>query len=77
MRRRIFFRLMLIFLLVIGIGAVGSHLILHKMSEQTLRQQVEQNLRQKTLMFAQRVENDRAHSLADVAAQAGQAVPTS
>ena len=39
----------------------------------TLRDQIERNLKQKTLMFAQRVETDRQHSLADITAQEGQA----
>jgi hypothetical protein len=41
--------------------------------KRTLREQIERNLRQKTLMFAYRVEADRQHSLADITAQEGQA----
>ena len=73
MRRRIFFKVMLVFLLVIGVAAVTLQITVRKVWEQTLRDQIERNLKQKTLLFAQRVETDRQHSLADIAAQAGQA----
>ncbi len=73
MRSRIFFKMMLVFLLVIGATAITLQLTVHKVWERTLREQVERNLRQKTLMFAYRVEADRQHSLADIAAQEGQA----
>jgi len=64
---------MLVFLLVIGVAAVTLQITVRKVWEQTLRDQIERNLKQKTLLFAQRVETDRQHSLADIAAQAGQA----
>jgi two-component system phosphate regulon sensor histidine kinase PhoR len=73
LRRRIFFKVMLVFLLVIGVAAVTLQITVRKVWEQTLRDQIERNLKQKTLLFAQRVETDRQHSLADIAAQAGQA----
>jgi two-component system phosphate regulon sensor histidine kinase PhoR len=64
---------MFVFLLVIGVTAITLQLTVHKVWERTLREQIERNLRQKTLMFAYRVEADRQHSLADIAAQEGQA----
>ncbi len=73
MRRRIFFKLMLVFLLVIGATALTLQLTVHTVWERTLGEQIERDLRQKTLMFAHRVENDRQHSLADIASQEGQA----
>jgi two-component system phosphate regulon sensor histidine kinase PhoR len=73
LKSRIFFKLMLVFLLVIGAAAVALQLTVHKVWQQTLREQIERNLRQKTLMFAYRVEADRQHSLADITAQEGQA----
>jgi two-component system phosphate regulon sensor histidine kinase PhoR len=73
LRSRIFFKLMLVFLLVIGVTAITLQLTVHKVWEQTLHEQIERNLRQKTLMFAYRVEADRQHSLADITAQEGQA----
>src|SRR5579872_3134206 len=41
--------------------------------EASLRSEIERNLTQKTLLFAHRVEIDHAHSLAEIAAQEGQA----
>ena len=73
MRSRIFFKLMFVFLLVIGVTAITLQLTVHKVWERTLREQIERNLKQKTLMFAYRVEADRQHTLADITAQEGQA----
>ena len=73
MRSRIFVKLMVVFLLVIGVTAITLQLTVHRVWERTLREQIERNLKQKTLMFAYRVEADRQHSLADIAAQEGQA----
>ncbi|MGD0214423.1 MAG: ATP-binding protein [Terriglobales bacterium] len=73
MRSRIFFKLMVVFLLVIGVTAITLQLTVRKVWERTLREQIERGLQQKTLMFAQRVETDRQHSLADITAQEGQA----
>ncbi|HMD18379.1 MAG TPA: ATP-binding protein [Terriglobales bacterium] len=73
MRSRIFFKLMFVFLLVIGATAITLQWTVHKVWEQTLREQIERNLKEKTLMFAHRVETDRLHSLADITAQEGQA----
>src|SRR5258707_3609153 len=64
---------MFVFLLVIGVTAITLQLTVHKVWERTLREQIERNLKQKTLMFAYRVEADRQHALADIAAQEGQA----
>ena len=41
--------------------------------EGSLRQEIERNLNQKTVLFAHRVDTDRTHSLQDIAAQEGQA----
>ncbi len=73
MRSRIFFKLMFVFLLVIGATAVTLQLTVHRVWERTLRDQIKLNLKQKTLMFAHRVETDRQHSLADITSQEGQA----
>jgi two-component system phosphate regulon sensor histidine kinase PhoR len=73
LRSRIFVKLMFVFLLVIGATAITLQLTVHNVWERTLREQIERNLKQKTLMFAYRVEADRQHSLADIAAQEGQA----
>ena len=73
MRSRIFVKLMFVFLLVICVTAITLQLTVHKVWERTLREQIERNLKQKTLMFAYRVEADRQHSLADITSQEGQA----
>jgi two-component system, OmpR family, phosphate regulon sensor histidine kinase PhoR len=64
---------MFVFLLVIGATAITLQLTVHKVWERTLREQIERNLKQKTVMFANRVEADRQHSLADITSQEGQA----
>jgi len=73
LRKRIFFKLMFVFLLVIGATAITLQVSVHKVWERTLREQIKLNLKQKTLMFAHRVEADRQHSLADITSQEGQA----
>lgn len=73
MRSRIFVKLMFVFLLVIGVTAITLQWTVHKVWERTLREQIERNLKQKTLMFAYRVEAGGEQSLADIAAQEGQA----
>src|SRR6202167_1720599 len=64
---------MFVFLLVIGVTTITLQWTVHTVWERTLREQIERNLKQKTLMFAYRVEGDEQHSLADIAAQEGQA----
>jgi two-component system phosphate regulon sensor histidine kinase PhoR len=64
---------MFVFLLVIGTTAIALQMTVHRVWERTLREQIERNLKEKTLMFAHRVETDRQHSLADIASQEGQA----
>jgi len=64
---------MLVFLLVIGVTTLTFQITIRRMWEQTLRREIERNLSEKTLMFAQRVEADRQHALADIAAQEAQA----
>jgi two-component system phosphate regulon sensor histidine kinase PhoR len=64
---------MVVFLLVIGVTAVTLQMTVHGVWKRTLREQIERNLKQKTLMFAYRVDADRQHSLADITAQEGQA----
>ncbi len=73
MRSRVFFKLMFVFLLVIGATAITLQWTVHRVWEQTLREQIKLNLKQKVLMFAHRVETDRQHSLADITSQEGQA----
>ena len=64
---------MVVFLVVIGVTAITLQLTVRRVWERTLREQIKLHLKQKTLMFAYRVEVDRQHSLTDIAAQEGQA----
>jgi two-component system, OmpR family, phosphate regulon sensor histidine kinase PhoR len=73
LRSRIFFKLMFVFLLVIGATAVTLQLTVHQVWERTLREQIKLNLKQKAWMLAHRVETDREHTLADITSQEGQA----
>ena len=61
------------FLVVILAAAVMFDLLLGGAWETSLRSEIERNLTQKTRLLAHRVETDRTHSLADIAAQEGQA----
>ncbi|MGD0761238.1 MAG: hypothetical protein ABR921_20260, partial [Candidatus Sulfotelmatobacter sp.] len=71
MKNRIFFKLLAAFLIVIAASAVILDFTLGRAWEASLRAEIDRSLTQKTAMFAHRVENDRGHSLADIAAQEG------
>ncbi len=74
MRNGIFLKLMAAFLVVILAAAVLFDLMLGGAWEASLRSEIERNLIQKTQLLAHGVETDRSgHSLADIAAQEGQA----
>ena len=71
MKNRIFFKLLAVFLIVIAATAAILDVMLGGAWEASLRAEIERNLTQKTLLFAHRVETDRAHTLAEIAAQEG------
>ena len=74
MRNGIFLKLMAAFLVVILAAAVLFDLTLGSAWEASLRSEIGRNLVQKTQLIAHGVESDRSgHSLADIAAQEGQA----
>ena len=73
MKNRIFFKLLAVFLIVIAATAAILDVMLGSAWESSLRTEIERNLTQKTLMFAHRVDIDKTHSLAEIAAQEGQA----
>ena len=73
MKNRIFFKLLAVFLLVIAATAITMDFVLGSAWETSLRQEIERNLTQKTLLFARHVDSDHSHSLAELAAQEGQA----
>jgi two-component system phosphate regulon sensor histidine kinase PhoR len=68
-KNRIFFKLLIAFLLVIATTVATIDLMMGRAWEDSFRAEIERNLEQKTLLFAHRVENDRAHSVSDIAAQ--------
>ncbi len=63
---------MFVFLLVIGVAAIATQLTVRKVWRRSLHEQIERNLKEKTVMFAHRVDADRQHSLADITSQEGQ-----
>jgi two-component system phosphate regulon sensor histidine kinase PhoR len=71
-RNRIFFKLLAAFVLVILAAALVFDVMVGGAWQTSLRTEIERNLMQKTQLLAHRVETDRAHSLADLAAQEGQ-----
>ncbi len=71
MKNRIFFKLLAVFLIVIAATAAILDVMLGSAWEASLRTEIERNLIQKTLLFAHRVETDRAHPLTEIAAQEG------
>jgi two-component system, OmpR family, phosphate regulon sensor histidine kinase PhoR len=73
-RNGVLFKLMAAFLVVIAAAAILFDLMLGGAWEASLRSEIERNLLQKTQLLAHRVETDRSgHSLADIAAEEGQA----
>jgi two-component system, OmpR family, phosphate regulon sensor histidine kinase PhoR len=71
LKNRIFFKLLAVFLIVIAATAVILDVMIGNAWEASLRSEIERNLTQKTLLFAHRVDTDRAHSLTEIAAQEG------
>src|SRR5215467_12579317 len=64
---------MAVFLIVIAAATGIFSIMLGSAWEASLRAEIERNLKQKTILFAHRVEVDHTHSLAEIAAQEGQA----
>ena len=73
MKNRIFFKLLAVFLIVIAATAAILDVMIGSAWEASLRTEIERNLKQKTLLFAHRVEIDHSHTLTDIAAQEGHA----
>ena len=71
-RKGIFLKLVAAFIIVILAAAVTFDALLGGAWQASLRTEIERNLIQKTELLAHRVETDRSHSLADIAAQEGQ-----
>jgi len=64
---RIFFKLLLMFLVVIAAVTVTLNITVTRSWERSLRDQIQISLTEKTHMFAQRVANDRPHPLQQMA----------
>ncbi|HYL14951.1 MAG TPA: ATP-binding protein [Terriglobales bacterium] len=73
MRNRIFFKLLAAFVVVIAAATATLDFSIRRAWEKSLTQEIERNLTQKAVMFAQRVQTDRQHSFQDIAAQESQA----
>jgi two-component system phosphate regulon sensor histidine kinase PhoR len=71
LKNRIFFKLLAVFLIVIAATAAILDVMLGNAWERSLRTEIERNLKQKTRLFAHRVEIDHTHTLAEIAAQEG------
>ncbi len=72
MKNRIFVKLLAAFVAVILAAAVTFDVMIEGAWQSSLRAEIERTLQQKTQLLAHRVENDRGHSLADIAAQEAQ-----
>jgi two-component system, OmpR family, phosphate regulon sensor histidine kinase PhoR len=72
-RNQIFFKLLGAFLLVIAAATVTLDFSIRRAWEKSLLQEIDRNLRQKTVLFANRVNTDRQHPVSEIVAQEGQA----
>ena len=73
MRSRIFLKLFLAALLIIAACTLTLYVLIEHAWEGMLRSEIETSLRQKTLMFASRVENSPPASLGEITMQAARA----
>ncbi|HYA25834.1 MAG TPA: ATP-binding protein [Terriglobales bacterium] len=73
MRNRIFFKLLAAMVLVIAAGTTVLDLSIRHAWEASLREDIERNLRQKTVMFANRLNSDHQHNLQQIASEESQA----
>ena len=71
MTRRIFFKLLGAFLLVILAGTLTLDVAIRRAWEASLRGEIERALVEKTRLFAGRVQADKSHTMQQVAAEAG------
>jgi len=69
--RRIFFKLLGAFLLVILAGTVTLDFAIRRAWEASLHQEIERALVEKTRLFAGRVQSDKSHTMQEVADDAG------
>ncbi len=67
MKKHIFFKLLVAFLLVIGIATLTLDLLVRQSWEKSLRREIETGLRQKVAMFADRAQHERELTPAQLA----------
>jgi two-component system phosphate regulon sensor histidine kinase PhoR len=72
-RHRIFFKLLLAFAIVIAGATLTLDLSVRKAWKDSLTQEIERNLQQKTLMFAERLNSSGNENLQDLVTREGQA----
>jgi two-component system phosphate regulon sensor histidine kinase PhoR len=72
-KKRVFFRLLASFVLVIAAATVTLDVSVRHAWERSQQQEIARNLREKAAMFANRVNGDRQHSIQDIVSQEGQA----
>jgi two-component system, OmpR family, phosphate regulon sensor histidine kinase PhoR len=70
-KKRIFFKLLAVFVLVIAAATLTLDITVRRAWERSLTEEIQRNLNQKTVMFAHRVEIDHEHSLQEIASQEG------
>ena len=73
MRSRIFTKLMVAFLVVIGAATITLDFAIRRAWENSLRTEIETSLLQKTKLLAQRVESEKGRSLQQIAREVAQA----
>ncbi len=73
MKSRIFFKLLAAFLLVIVAGTITLDFSVRRYWERSLRNEIERSMREKVLLFAERVQTDKQHPMEEIARTAGQA----
>ena len=73
MKSRIFFKLLASFIVVIVAATITLDFTIRRSWENSLYQEIERNLTEKTLMFANRVQTDTKTPLQEIASQEGQA----
>jgi two-component system, OmpR family, phosphate regulon sensor histidine kinase PhoR len=73
MRKRVFFRLLAAFVVVIAAATATLDFSVRRAWENSLEREIERNLKQKTVMLANRVNGDRQHDLQEIVSQEGQA----
>jgi len=72
-RSRLFLRLLAAFIVVIAVATATLDFSIRRTWENSLRQEIDRSLRQKTMMFANRVNSDREHNLQQIVAEEGHA----